>query len=187
MRMCFPSKDYQLRVSFTKNGAVHAANYSKRQHGNPIVVMSACGLMNIANDQNRTRRPFNTHPGTTPITCKRCLKAIGDTDYTKRENTDLFVVRNNDGLFLKDIAMAGYDAQFCEILENAHFFKSRDIAEKYACEYYKESPAVRKIVDSNGNEIPYKKYGRLPYNRSSFRSKLKNGWEIKRVEVKLVD
>ena len=173
--MCFPSKDYLLRVSFTKNDAVHIANYINKWDG--VIVLSACGLTNVARyDLHRTKLPVSILPGTMPITCKRCLKAIGDTDYTKKENTDLFVVRNSDGLFLKDVCR--YDIQFCESPENAHVFRSWTAAEKYACEYY--------TVDSNGDEISYEEYGGLPYPRPSFRSRLKKGWEIKRVEIKLV-
>lgn len=104
MTYCVMYQDWPLRVKVVEKGVVHAARpYGSRPNDkfykfykDTSIFISCMDSWRRSNQHNRLIHVEKN----TPITCKNCLRELGDTDY-KKEISERFVIMDKDGLFMK--------------------------------------------------------------------------------------
>jgi len=115
---CRLHSDFPKRVKFYKkrDAIVHACRVPYPGAGYD---MTACGLQ-AAYGPGYSEVALDAR---TPITCKTCLKALGDIDYLPKETNNRYVIQVGDTLFMKDsdgnLTSKLADAQLYKVEANA--------------------------------------------------------------------
>ena len=108
----------------------------------------------------------------TPITCKNCLRELGDTDY-KKEITERFVIMDKDGLFMKSLAHRTGE------LADAKLFKAKAPAKSWITQ--------RIYLNSAGEEINFRTWLQLGREKMPRRivKRLLEGYRIFKTTMQL--
>lgn len=115
--MCLLNEDYPRRVA-SLTDTVHLLGKTN---------YTACGLYVLFSGfYNWKRLPNNTEP-----TCKQCLRVLNSNDYWNEKESELYVIKTEDGLYWR----TSKGAKLTGRLQNALLYKSFETAEEAASVY----------------------------------------------------
>jgi hypothetical protein len=119
MSYCKIYQDWPLRAKVTPKGVVHAARpkgtrWTDEFHKDTDTFIACAYSWRRKNVDNR----LISITADNSITCKNCLRELGDTDY-KKEISERFVIMDKDGFFMKS------QAQRTGELADANLFKTK--------------------------------------------------------------